>query len=84
MLLIITEKQQDVSTAVMNTIKRGITVLYGEGAYTGEKKNVMYCVVSLRQLPRVKNLVKSIDEKAFISIIDASEVQGKGFKNPLG
>ena len=83
MLLIITDKQEEVSSAVMNNLRRGMTVLYGEGAYTRDRKNVMYCVVSLRQLPKVKQLIKKIDENAFISIIDTSEVQGKGFASPF-
>lgn len=83
MLLIITTKQDEVSSAIMDELHRGITVLYGEGAYSHEQKNVLYCIVSLSQLPKVKHIVKSIDDKAFLSIIDTSEVQGKGFSNPL-
>ncbi|MFD3158123.1 YitT family protein [Haloimpatiens sp. FM7330] len=83
MLLIITDKQQEVSHYVMNELKRGITVLYGEGAYTKDKRNVMYCIVSLGQLPKVKQIIKSIDNNAFISIVDTAEVQGKGFESPL-
>lgn len=83
MLLIITTKQTEVSTAVMDELHRGITVLYGEGAYSHEKKNVLYCIVSLSQLPKIKHIIRSIDENAFLSIIDTSEVQGKGFTNPI-
>ena len=68
----------------MNNFNRGITILYGEGAYTNNRKNVMYCVVSLRQLPQIKRVIKVIDKEAFISIIDIAEVQGNGFKSPLG
>ncbi|MCY6483420.1 YitT family protein [Clostridium aestuarii] len=83
MLLIVTEKEKEISYAVMNKIKRGLTILYGEGAYTKSKREIMYCVVSPRQLPEVKNLIKEIDRDAFISVIDTSEVQGKGFINLL-
>ncbi|NFF69426.1 YitT family protein, partial [Clostridium sporogenes] len=41
---------------------------------------VLYCVVSLSQLPELKLIVKDIDEDAFISVLDASEVEGRGFK----
>lgn len=84
MLFIITNKQKEVSSAVMLNLKRGVTVLYGEGAYTKNKKNIIYCIVSPRQLPKIKNIIKEIDRNAFISIIDASEVQGKGFVNLFG
>ncbi|HEY8888721.1 MAG TPA: YitT family protein [Clostridium sp.] len=84
MLLIVSEKEKEVSDAIMNECKRGVTLLYGEGAYTSHKKNVMYCVVSLGQLPQIKRVIKSIDKEAFISIIDIAEVQGNGFKSPIG
>jgi len=68
LILIITEKEEDV------------TFLYAKGAYTKKDKKVLYCVVSLSQLPKLKLIVKDIDEGAFISILDASEVEGRGFK----
>jgi len=84
MLLIVSEKEKEVSDAIMNNCNRGVTILYGEGAYTSHKKNVMYCVVSLGQLPQIKRVIKTIDQEAFISIIDIAEVQGNGFKSPIG
>jgi len=84
MLLIVSEKEKDVSEAMMNNFNRGVTILYGEGAYTNHRKNVIYCVVSLTQLPQIKRVIKDIDQEAFISIIDIAEVQGNGFKSPLG
>ncbi|MCB2296106.1 YitT family protein [Clostridium algoriphilum] len=83
MLLIVSENEKDVSDAIMNNCNRGVTILYGEGAYTSHRKNVMYCVVSLGQLPQIKRVIKSIDQEAFISIIDIAEVRGNGFKSPI-
>lgn len=84
MLLIVSEKEKEVSDAIMNSFNRGMTILYGEGAYTNHRKNVMYCVISLSQLPHIKRVIKVIDKEAFISIIDIAEVQGNGFKSPIG
>ncbi|MBZ9632778.1 YitT family protein [Clostridium sp. FP1] len=84
MLLIVSEKEKEVSDAILNNFNRGVTILYGEGAYTSHRKNVMYCVVSLGQLPQIKRVIKAIDQEVFISIIDIAEVQGNGFKSPLG
>ena len=84
MLLIVSEKEEEVSDAIMNNFNRGVTILYGEGAYTSHRKNVMYCVIALGQLPQIKRVIKDIDQGAFISIIDIAEVQGNGFKSPLG
>jgi len=83
MLLIVSEKEKEVSDAILNNFNRGVTILSGEGAYTSHRKNVMYCVVSLGQLPQIKRVIKEIDQEAFISIIDIAEVQGNGFKSPL-
>lgn len=79
LLFIISGKEKEISNIIMNELNRGVTFLYGEGAYTGEEKRILYCIVSLSQVPKVKQLVKQIDEKAFISIMDVSEVEGKGF-----
>ena len=84
MLLIVSEKEKEVSDAIMNNFNRGVTILYGEGAYTNHRKNAMYWVVFIGQLPQIKRVIKLIDNEAFISIIDIAEVQGNGFKSPIG
>lgn len=82
LLLIVTENEKDVSDAIMKELGRGVTYFYGEGAYTGENKRIIYCIVTLGQLVRTKKIIEDIDSGAFISIIDASEVKGRGFKGP--
>lgn len=80
MLLIVTDKVDEVSDYIINDIHRGVTYLYGEGAYTNNEKKVMYCIVTLNQLEKVKAKILEIDKRAFITVLDASEVRGKGFK----
>lgn len=82
LLLIVTEKEKEVSSIIMEELGRGVTYLYGEGAYTGENKRIIYCIVTLNQIVKVKKMVQDIDPTSFISVIDAAEVQGKGFKGP--
>lgn len=82
LLFIVTDRDQELSQELLKTIKRGVTLFYGEGAYTGNKKKVIYCVITARQLSQVKTVVNSVDPKAFISVLDTSEIQGKGFKRP--
>lgn len=82
-VFIITKKEEIISELIMVKLNRGVTYLYGEGAYNKDSKKILYCVVTLSQLPELKNLVTSIDEKAFISISDTSEIHGKGFKSGL-
>lgn len=83
LLLIITDKEKEVSNFLMKEIKRGVTLLHGKGAYTGKDKNIIYCVVSAKQFALVKRIINVIDNKAFIAVLDVSEIQGKGFKAPL-
>lgn len=83
LVMIITNEEKKISDSIMHNLKRGVTFLYGEGAYTSKKRMVIYCVVSLRQLPVLKNVVTQIDKNSFISVIDISEVQGEGFKGKL-
>ncbi|HBG38590.1 MAG TPA: YitT family protein, partial [Clostridiaceae bacterium] len=73
---------KEVSQAIMNEIGRGVTFFYGEGAYTNEKRNVIFCIVTSFQVARTKKVIEDIDKSAFISILDAAEVEGKGFKRP--
>jgi len=80
MLFIISERPDEIADQVMAKLGRGVTFLSGEGAYTGRRQKVIYCVVTLRQLARVKLYVRSIDPGAFMSVAEVSEVAGHGFK----
>lgn len=78
-VMIITDKEQEVADAIMQTLDRGVTYLEGEGAYTGNKKRVIYCIVTLNQLAKLKQIVKETDSGAFMAVSDTSEVLGHGF-----
>ena len=80
-VMIITNKEKEVAEEIFNRLVRGVTYLEGEGAYTGDKKRVIYCIVSLNQLAKLKQIVREIDENAFITVSDTAEVMGHGFKN---
>lgn len=80
-VMIITDKEKQVAESIINRLVRGVTYLEGEGAYTGDKKKVIYCIVSLNQLAKLKQIVREIDEKAFITVSDTAEVMGSGFTN---
>lgn len=83
MVLVITDKEEEIKVAVMKNLHRGVTFLYGEGAYTHTDRKVLYTIIHLNQMPEMKLIVKEIDPTAFMTIVDASEVEGKGFKNAL-
>ncbi|MGO1371658.1 MAG: YitT family protein [Senegalia sp. (in: firmicutes)] len=83
LVFIVTNNAEDLSTALMERVNRGITFLEGEGAYTRRKQKVLYCVVTTRQLAVVKNVVKDVDENAFMTVMDTAEIHGSGFKKPV-
>lgn len=82
-VFIITDKEEQIKSSIINNLHRGVTFLQGEGAYTSKNKKVLYSIIHLNQLPELKKLIKEIDPSAFMSIVDASEVEGKGFRNRL-
>lgn len=79
LLLILTEKEQDIIQYVIKDMNRGVTSLIAEGEYTHELKKMLYIAVTSSQMIHLKNKILRIDPKAFITIIDVSEVNGKGF-----
>lgn len=81
LLLILTEKENDIINYVINDLHRGITSIMAEGEYTHSKKKMLYVAITSSQFISLKNKILRIDPKAFITIIDASEVKGKGFVN---
>lgn len=83
LLFIITNKEMEITVNIKKELKRYSTFLDAESAHTGKKYKIIYCVVPLGQVPKVKHIVNTIDPHAFISILDTSEVQGKGFKNVI-
>ena len=81
LLLILTEKEEEVIEYVIKDLHRGVTSLVAEGEYTHDRKKMLYCIVTSRQMILLKNIVHQIDPMAVITIIDISEVRGKGFIN---
>ncbi len=81
LLLILTKKEADVINYVIRDLHRGVTSLLAEGEYTHDRKKMLYCIVTARQMVELKNTIYQIDPSAFITIVDISEVRGKGFMN---
>jgi len=77
---IISEDSLAIARALTEKMDRGVTSLDGRGAFTGHEKNVLLCVVSKREIVRLKEIVSDIDEKAFVIVADVREVLGEGFK----
>jgi uncharacterized membrane-anchored protein YitT (DUF2179 family) len=82
-VFIMSTKSSEIADEVLNKLHRGVTFFKGEGAYTHTAMEVAYCVVPLFELARLKDLIRSIDPKAFVVINETMEVIGKGFE-PMG
>ena len=78
-VFIISEKSSEIAKDVLDKLHRGATFFKGEGAYTHTPLRVMYCVVPLFELARLKDLISEVDSKAFIVINETMEVIGRGF-----
>jgi uncharacterized membrane-anchored protein YitT (DUF2179 family) len=78
--MIVTNKPEDVSARVMEDLERGVTYLEGRGAYTGNSRPVLYCVVSRAEVVTLKTIVHEIDPEAFMVIGVAHEALGEGFR----
>ena len=76
---IISEKSEEISRAVMAELDRGVTGLHARGMYSGAEKNVLFCVVSKKEIVQLKELVVGHDSQAFVIVTDAREVLGEGF-----
>lgn len=82
-MFIVTSNTEGVEKAIVEKLGRGVTYLYGEGAYTGVHKKIIYCIMSSRQVEEAKRFIYDLDSHAVMSIMDASEVRGKGFKSKV-
>ena len=80
LLIIISNRNEQIAEEIGEKIKRGTTGLFGKGMYTGENKLILICAASRGDVARVKDIAMNIDNNSFIVITNAREVFGKGFK----
>lgn len=78
---IISEHSTEIQSEIVQSLHRGVTVIKGTGAFSGQDKQVLLCVVKRQQIVEIKRIIKSIDQRAFVVVTDARDVFGKGFEN---
>lgn len=83
-IMVISEKNDVISKFIIEELERGCTILKGIGGYTGKNTYVLYTVLSRREFIKLKEYIKEIDNKAFITVGDVHEVLGEGFKDMVG
>lgn len=85
---IISTSSERIAERILEEMDRGVTVLDGKGSFTGEKRDVLYCIVGRNEIVRLKNLINTIDPHAFVAVSAVHDVVGEGFtldenKNPF-
>lgn len=78
-IVIISGEAEKICNDIMENVHRGVTYLDGRGGLTKEPRAILFAVVSLTQVGRVKTIVRHHDPQAFMIVSDTSEVTGKGF-----
>ncbi len=76
---IMSTQTERITSRIMTELNRGATLLDATGAYSGQKGNMILCVVSSREIPKLKRILKEEDSKAFLFITDTHETLGEGF-----
>ena len=80
---IISDRSSEICSAILHDIDRGVTVLKGQGGWSGEDKQVLMVAFKQRQIVHLKRAVKELDPDAFLIVCEAHEVMGVGFR-PYG
>lgn len=77
---IISDQHKEIGEAILARLGRGVTYLTGEGAYTGDDKKVIFCVITRLEEAKLKSIVEELDETAFLAVGNIAEVRGGRFK----
>lgn len=78
---IVTIHPRQIAQAIGDSLHRGATLLKAEGAYTGEERSVVLCVIKQPQIAELKKIISGIDEHSFVIVTHSHEVFGKNFSN---
>lgn len=79
--MIVSSQPSEVSKGIMQRMDRGVTLLFGEGAYSQQKRDVIYVVITQSEIPLLKEIVQEADINAFMVIGQVHEVLGNGFRS---
>lgn len=77
---IISDEADEIGDQIMSRLGRGITYLNGQGGYSKDDKQVIFCVISRLEEAKLKNIVEDVDPSAFLAFSNMTEIQGGNFK----
>lgn len=81
--LIISDKNDEIASAIMNELSRGATALKARGIYRNVDREVLLTVVTLKELSKLTHIIKKIDPTAFVTVNNVHEVLGEGFRRRI-
>ncbi|PLW94802.1 MAG: YitT family protein [Marinilabiliales bacterium] len=79
--IIVSEKSTEIKEKILTDLNRGGTVIPAKGMYSGSEKEMIYTVVNRREVAMLEDFIREIDENAFMTVINANEIFGNGFKS---
>lgn len=80
-LFIITEKYNEVRDKIIHDINRGGTAIHASGMFHGDEKKMIFVNVTRREMAILEDYIRQVDPDAFLTVINAHEIIGKGFKS---
>lgn len=83
MIMIISDKNDEIRNMIVKDLNRGVTVLKGQGGYSGQDKNVLLCACYDNQTHKLIKKIKSTDENAFFIVTQSKQILGNGFRNNI-
>lgn len=80
-VMIISREWRAIADEIIQRMNRGVTVVQGEGGFSGQPMRILYSVITFPELSRFKNMIRQIDPDAFVVVTETLEVMGKGIGN---
>ena len=80
-LFIVSDKFEQIRDRIINDLNRGGTYIPGKGMYNGSDKTIIFTVVNRREMALLQEFIHEIDPKAFLTVLEANEILGEGFKS---
>ena len=79
-ITIISNEPEQIKDFIIHKLKRGATIYSAKGAYSDNDEQIISVITTRKQAVDLRNFIKKVDPKAFISITNSSEIIGKGFR----
>jgi len=80
-LFIISEKTQEIRDKIINDLNRGGTLIKGKGLFNNTERSIVFTVVNRRETVMLQDFIRDIDPHAFVTVMNANEILGEGFKS---